>query len=238
MTAFLDSLKYDANGLVAAIVQDVDTGDLLMQGFANRDAICETMQTKLATFWSRSRQERWCKGETSNNYLVVHGVHYDCDRDSLVYLSEPMGPACHTNARTCWFSEAGVDAAASRVVDVGAHDSDAHVPRSTLYALEHTIKQRRAAMAHAAPGEKPSWTARLLADPELLCKKVREEAGELCETLEKDEGRERAASEAADLLYHAMVLLELQGVGMADVMAVLRSRFGVSGIEEKASRSK
>uniref|UniRef100_A0A7R9VE11 phosphoribosyl-ATP diphosphatase n=1 Tax=Chlamydomonas euryale TaxID=1486919 RepID=A0A7R9VE11_9CHLO len=83
---------------------------------------------------------------------------------------------------------------------------------------------------------KPSWTSKLLSDPALLCSKVREEAGELCQTLERDEGKERAASEAADLLYHAMVLLNVQGVAAEDVLRVLRKRFGTSGIEEKAAR--
>jgi phosphoribosyl-ATP pyrophosphohydrolase/phosphoribosyl-AMP cyclohydrolase len=83
---------------------------------------------------------------------------------------------------------------------------------------------------------KPSWTSKLLSNPELLCKKIREEAGELCQTLEASEGPERAASEAADLLYHAMVLLNLQGVPMEDVMRVLRKRFNQSGVEEKAAR--
>jgi phosphoribosyl-ATP pyrophosphohydrolase/phosphoribosyl-AMP cyclohydrolase len=85
-------------------------------------------------------------------------------------------------------------------------------------------------------GDKPSWTKRLLENPELLCSKVREEAGELCESWEKEEGAERAASEMADVLYHSMVLLNLQGVAVEDVMAVLRNRFGTSGVEEKASR--
>ena len=89
-----------------------------------------------------------------------------------------------------------------------------------------------------SPDVKPSWTRRLLGDPALLCSKVREEAGELCETLEKQEGKQRAASEAADLLYHATVLLQAQGVAWSDVMAVLRARAGVSGIAEKASRMK
>lgn len=107
---------------------------------------------------------------------------------------------------------------------------------SSLYALERTIQARRAAAQEAKPGDKPSWTARLIADPELLCKKVREEAGELCQTWEAHEGSERAASEAADLLYHAMVLLNVQGVSLEEVCAVLRSRFGTSGVEEKAAR--
>ncbi len=105
---------------------------------------------------------------------------------------------------------------------------------STLQELEHTVRLR--ATETLAPDAKPSWTRRLLSDPALLCVKVREEAGELCQTLEKQEGRQRAASEAADLLYHATVLLQAQGVGWGDVMAVLRSRTGVSGIAEKAAR--
>jgi phosphoribosyl-ATP pyrophosphohydrolase/phosphoribosyl-AMP cyclohydrolase len=105
---------------------------------------------------------------------------------------------------------------------------------STLQELEATVRLR----AHETlpPDAKPSWTRRLLADPKLLCAKVREEAGELCATLEGGEGRERAASEAADLLYHATVLLQAQGLGWTEVMAELRRRTGVSGVAEKASR--
>jgi len=107
---------------------------------------------------------------------------------------------------------------------------------STLQELEYTIAQRAA--EPVSPDVKPSWTRRLLSDPALLCSKVREEAGELCATLEQQEGKERTASEAADLVYHATVLLQSQGLAWADVMAVLRSRAGVSGIAEKASRPK
>ncbi len=121
--------------------------------------------------------------------------------------------------------------------ETGAHASRAGSPLPTLRALERTIAARRAeAAAGAATAAKPSWTARLLADEALLCSKVREEAGELCETLEKAEGAARAASEAADLFYHAMVLLNAQGVSLAEVSAVLRRRFGTSGVEEKAAR--
>lgn len=94
-----------------------------------------------------------------------------------------------------------------------------------------------AQLAGRHSGKKPSWTAKLLNNPTLLCEKIREEAGELCETWEKDEGKERAASEMADLLYHSMVLLNVQGVPFADVSAELRRRFGTSGIEEKAARA-
>eukprot|EP00803_Ostreobium_quekettii_P006963 evm.model.scf_1970.1 EVM.evm.TU.scf_1970.1 scf_1970:10381-13878(+) len=234
MSKTLDSMKWSEAGLVAVIVQHVDTGELLMQAYADRSAVCETLQTRLATFYSRSRKERWCKGETSGNFIKVAGVYLDCDRDSVVYLGEPVGPACHTGARTCWFSE--VSLPTNTEVEVkGDCQSSENVPHSTLYALESTIQQRRAAMESGS--DRASWTSRLLSDNKLLCKKVREEADELCRTLEQHEGAERGAEEMADLLYHSLVLLNQQGVKAEDVMRVLRGRFGTSGIEEKASRA-
>jgi phosphoribosyl-AMP cyclohydrolase / phosphoribosyl-ATP pyrophosphohydrolase len=236
MSPFLDSLKWDSSGLVVAIAQHVDTGEVLMQAFADRNAINETLQTGLATFYSRSRKGRWCKGETSGHFIKVLDVYMDCDRDSIVYLSEPIGPACHTNAPTCYFTQVALPEGGA-VTEAGSHHSQENSPMTTLYALERIIKQRREAAKTVAPGEKPSWTAKLINNPELCCKKVREEAGELCQTWEANEGKERAASEAADLIYHAMVLLNVQDVSLEEVCAVLRSRFGTSGIEEKASRA-
>lgn len=234
MQLFLDGLKFNSDGLVAVIVQHVDTGEILMQAFADRSAINETMQTKLATFYSRSRKGRWCKGETSGHFIHVKGVFVDCDKDSIIYLSDPIGPSCHTGARTCWFSEASLENNEG-VREEGQHDRHANVPQTTLMALERTIQERRVVMESKAE-IKPSWTSKLLSNPELLCKKIREEAGELCQTLEENEGKERAASEAADLIYHAMVLLNIQDVPVEDVLRVLRKRFGQSGIDEKAKR--
>jgi phosphoribosyl-ATP pyrophosphohydrolase/phosphoribosyl-AMP cyclohydrolase len=231
MSAFLDSLKWDSKGLAVAIAQHIDTGEVLMQAFVDRAAVNETLQTGYATFYSRSRNGRWCKGETSGHYINVKDVYLDCDKDSIIYLSEPIGPACHTNAATCYFSK--VSLGENGVSVSGSHESRVDAPMTTLYALERTIEQRR---LEGLKQEKPSWTVKLLNNPELLCKKVREEAGELCQTWEEDEGKERAASEAADLFYHAMVLLNVQGVTLEDVSAELRKRFGTSGIEEKASR--
>lgn len=143
-------------------------------------------------------------------------------------MGVPDGPSCHTNADTCYYT---VLTAAG-----GAPDAiHAEGALSTLFELEATVGLR--ATEAVAEGAKPSWTRKLLENPDLLCKKVREEAGELCETLEKGEGAERAASEAADLIYHAAVLLRRQGVGLKEVMAVLRERQGVSGIAEKAARA-
>ncbi|KAK9793172.1 hypothetical protein WJX73_004249 [Symbiochloris irregularis] len=237
LSSILDGLKFNSDGLVVAIAQNVDTGAVLMQAFANRAAVAETLQTRLATFYSRSRKERWCKGETSGHFIKVTGVYVDCDGDSLIYLGEPIGPACHTGAETCWFSQVGLtDNSSDGAASLEAVQTTQHA-QPTLLALESTIRQRREQMSQNAGG-KPSWTARLLQNPELLCSKVREEAGELCQTLEQDEGKERAASEMADLLYHSMVLLNLQGVKMEEVLKAIRSRFGTSGVEEKASRSK
>lgn len=229
---FLDGLKYDDKDLVVAIAQDVDTGAILMQGFADRTAVRSTITKRKATFFSRSRQAQWTKGETSGNFISVKSIHLDCDKDSLIYLGVPDGPTCHTGAHTCYYSQVdGTDGAAA-VDGGGRHGQEEAL--TTLYELEETIEKRRTDVVKE--GDKPSWTRKLLDNPTLLCEKVREEAGELCESLENDEGKDRAASEMADVLYHSMVLLNLQGVGMEDVLAKLRGRFGTSGVEEKANR--
>jgi phosphoribosyl-ATP pyrophosphohydrolase/phosphoribosyl-AMP cyclohydrolase len=142
---------------------------------------------RLATFYSRSRKERWCKGETSGHYIKVMDVYLDCDRDSLVYLSSPIGPACHTNAATCYFTSAHIGDNC-QLEEHGEHTSRDFAPMTTLYALERTINQRKQAAAKGTSTEKPSWTVKLLNNPELICKKVREEAGELCQTWEENEG--------------------------------------------------
>lgn len=233
MARLLDSMKWDQNGLVTAIVQHVDTGELLMQAFADRAAVNETLQTGLATFYSRSRAGRWCKGETSGHFISVASVVMDCDRDSLIYLGDPIGPACHTGASSCYFTGVELDEH-GRTCEKGSPESRAQAALPTLLGLERTVAERRAAAEAGDSGK--SWTAKLLGDPVLLCSKVREEAGELCETLEKNEGPERTASEAADLIYHTMVLLNSQGVSLSEVTRILRKRFGTSGIAEKAAR--
>lgn len=93
---FLDTLKFNADGLLVANAQDVHSGSILMQAFANREAVADTLERGMATFYSRSRNQLWTKGETSNNFIKVFSVHIDCDRDSIIYLGEPMGPSCHT----------------------------------------------------------------------------------------------------------------------------------------------
>ncbi|KAK4402414.1 Histidine biosynthesis bifunctional protein hisIE, chloroplastic [Sesamum angolense] len=224
----LDSVKWDDKGLAVAIAQNVDTGAVLMQGFANREALLKTISSRRATFYSRSRSSLWTKGETSMNFINVHDIFLDCDRDSIIYLGKPDGPTCHTGAETCYYTS----------VDDSLNDpqvDDNRLVLTTLYLLESTISKRKEELSGSAEG-KPSWTKRLLLDEKLLCTKIREEADELCRTLEENEDPSRTASEMADVLYHAMVLLARKGVKVEDVLQVLRLRFTQSGIEEKSSR--
>ncbi|KAF3969977.1 hypothetical protein CMV_006278 [Castanea mollissima] len=224
----LDNVKWDDKGLAVAIAQNVDTGAILMQGFANRDAVVKAISSRKATFYSRSRSMLWTKGETSNNFINIHDIFFDCDRDSIIYLGKPDGPTCHTGSETCYYTSV-FDLKERQQVEGN------ELALTTLYSLESTILQRKSEV-EAEQNGKPSWTKRLLLDNHLLCSKIREEADELCRTLEENEDKSRTTSEMADVLYHAMVLLALRDVKMEDVMQVLRQRFSKSGIEEKKSR--
>ncbi|KAK9124829.1 hypothetical protein Scep_013675 [Stephania cephalantha] len=226
----LDTVKWDDKGLAVAIAQNVDTGAILMQGFANREALTTTISTRKATFYSRSRSSLWIKGETSMNFINVHDVYLDCDRDSIIYLGKPDGPTCHTGMEmTCYYTSLNALLPDSKV-------EQNKLAMTTLYSLESTITQRKLEVAETENDEKPSWTKRLLLDNSLLCSKIREEADELCRTLEENEDKSGAASEMADVLYHALVLLAVKDVKVEDVFQVLRQRFSKSGIEEKSSR--
>ncbi|MEN6357042.1 MAG: phosphoribosyl-AMP cyclohydrolase [Armatimonadota bacterium] len=109
MDDFLDSLRYDANGLVPAVVQDCENGDVLMVGYMNRDAVKATLTTGRTTFWSRSRQKFWIKGETSGNIQAVKSVYVDCDKDCLLVKVDQKGAACHEGYRSCFFRKADSD---------------------------------------------------------------------------------------------------------------------------------
>lgn len=224
----LDSVKWDDKGLAVGIAQNIDTGSVLMQGFVNSDALATTISSQKATFYSRSRSALWTKGETSKNFINVHDIYLDCDRDSIIYLGKPDGPTCHTGSETCYYTSVP-DLLENKQVDGNK------LALTTLYSLETIISQRKAELALPQTG-KPSWTKRLLLDHDLLCSKIREEADELCRTLEDNEDQERTASEMGDVLYHAMVLMAVKGVKIEQVLEVLRKRFFQSGIEEKRSR--
>ena len=192
-------LAYDAAGLVPVVVQDHASGDVLMVAYANAEALSRTADTGLAHFWSRSRRALWRKGETSGHGLRVREVRADCDRDTLLMVVDPDGPACHTGSRTCFGDDAP---ALAGVVD----------------ELQRVIAQR----ATASP--ESSYTARLLAKgPDQALKKIGEEATEVV-LAAKGESDERLAEEAADLLYHLLVALRQRGVAFARVLETLRAR--------------
>ncbi|WP_211241535.1 bifunctional phosphoribosyl-AMP cyclohydrolase/phosphoribosyl-ATP diphosphatase HisIE [Cystobacter fuscus] len=197
----LDLSKLDftkGNGLVTVVTQDAHTGDLLMVAHADREALEKTIQTGEMHYRSRSRG-LWHKGGTSGNVQRVVSLTADCDADAVLARVEKAGPACHTGAETCF--------------DIG--------PVDELVALDRTISAR--AKKAPEPGEKPSYTRRLLDDRNLRLKKIGEEAAELV-TACADGDKERAAEEAADVLYHLLVAVRPLGVTLEDVKAVLARR--------------
>jgi phosphoribosyl-ATP pyrophosphohydrolase/phosphoribosyl-AMP cyclohydrolase len=196
-----DDLLFDAAGLLPVVVQDRASGDVLMVAWANAEALERTAETGLAHFWSRSRQALWRKGETSGNGLRVVEARADCDRDTLLLVVDPEGPACHTGARTC-FGETSPTAA------------------GMLEELARVIAARA-----EAPAEE-SYTARLLAKgPDQVLKKIGEEATEVV-LAGRGQSDERLAEETADLLYHLLVALHQRGLPLARVMDELRRRRG------------
>jgi phosphoribosyl-ATP pyrophosphohydrolase/phosphoribosyl-AMP cyclohydrolase len=197
-----EEIRFDSNGLVPCVVQDWRSGEVLTLAYMNRESLERTNASGETWFWSRSRGELWHKGATSGNVQSVRALRYDCDADAILALVEPAGPACHTGARTC-FHNGEVDAAA---------------PHEALPALERTIADRRAAADTAR-----SYTARLLADPELAGEKVREEAEEVTRAA-REESDERLREEAADVLYHLDVLLAGRGMSVAEAFSVLNAR--------------
>jgi phosphoribosyl-AMP cyclohydrolase / phosphoribosyl-ATP pyrophosphohydrolase len=219
-------LDTDDRGLVPVVAQDHVTGEIRMVAFATPEAVRLTLETKRATFWSRSRGELWEKGRTSGHTLDVTGVLVDCDADCLVYLVAPRGPTCHTGAATCFFRRLDRDATTGDVLI-----RDEAVPASTLLArLEATLEARKSATAQSS-------YVRSLYDggPSKIGGKLREEADELARAVE-GESNQRVVSEAADVLFHVMVALRSRAVSIADVLAELERRTGTSGHEEKASR--
>lgn len=187
-------------GLVTVVTQDARTGDLLMVAHADREALEKTLETGEMHYHSRTRG-LWHKGGTSGNVQRVVSLTADCDADAVLARVEKAGPACHTGAETCF----------------GPGSADA------LVELDRTIAARAATAP--APGEKPSYTRRLLEDRNLRLKKIGEEAAELV-TACADGDKERAAEEAADVLYHLLVAVRPLGVTLDDVKAVLARRAG------------
>lgn len=215
------AVRWNDQGLVSAIVQHARSGVVLMQAWMNLQALEQTRATGLATFWSRSRQSLWVKGETSGHTLQVRDMYLDCDGDSLLVLADPAGPACHTGARDCFYR---------RVDEQGMLVSDRVAAPTELARLEQTVRARRAQPVAS------SYVASLFGKGrEKILQKVGEEAVETILAASAGDG-ERVVSEAADLLFHLIVAFEEQTVSLDDVQAELARRAGISGLAEKAAR--
>lgn len=186
-------------GMVPAIVQDTATKQTLMLGFMNREALEKTLETKQVTFFSRTRQELWTKGESSGNYLFLDRVYLDCDSDTLLVLVKPVGPTCHTGSVSCF-------------------DGDAASPVSFLSELSNLISERNRARPQG------SYTTHLFeSGRSRISQKVGEEGVELALAHMKDD-KDEMLNEASDLIFHTMVLLENAGLSLDQVCEVLKSR--------------
>lgn len=194
-------LDFDkAGGLLPAVIQDATTGRVLMLGYMNAEALQQTRDSGLVTFYSRSKQRLWTKGESSGNYLQVVDIKADCDNDTLLIYVNPSGPVCHTGSDTCW--------------NETNHSFD------FLHYLEGIVRDR---LENPKSG---SYTTSLFEKGiNKIAQKVGEEAVELIIEA-KDDNEELFLGEAADLLYHFLVLLAAKGHKLEDVEAVLRRRHG------------
>ena len=198
----IETLRFDKlQGLLPAVVQDAGSGEVLMVGFMNREAVEATLRDGFVTFWSRARQALWRKGETSGHTLKVVEVTPDCDHDTLLIRARADGPTCHTGSRTCF-----PDAPAN--------------PWSTLAALEDTVRARQAAMPEG------SYTTTLFMDGTgRIAQKVGEEAVEVVVAAVQGD-RKALTGEAADLVYHLTVLLTDRGLSWGEVLNELKGRGG------------
>jgi phosphoribosyl-ATP pyrophosphohydrolase/phosphoribosyl-AMP cyclohydrolase len=212
----LEGVDFGEDGLVPCVTQDRATGEVLTLAYMSEESLRLTVETGEVHYFSRSRGEIWHKGGTSGNIQVVRQLRYDCDGDAIVALVDPVGPACHTGERSCFYRELGGAAATGR--DAPPAEGEPHpVAHETLAVLERTLRSR------AAERPQGSYTAELLEDPVRIGEKIAEEAEEVVRAA-REESDERVGEEAADLLYHLSVLLVSRDLALADVMEVLNAR--------------
>lgn len=201
-------LNFDTNGLIPAIVQHARSGEVLMLGYMNEEALRQTQESGLVTFWSRSRNELWRKGMTSGHWLHLVELRQDCDGDALLVLAEPAGPTCHTGQPSCFHR------------DLGGETLHNRMPRGIIVShLVDTVRARR-----QEADDSSSYTAKLLrGGVDRIGKKIGEEATEVVIAAKNNDANE-LVYELADLFYHSLVLLENQGVPLETVWDELRRR--------------
>ncbi len=193
----IDFSKY-TDGLVPAIIQDATTNVVLMLGFMNEAALQKTQELQKVTFFSRSKQRLWTKGEESGNFLELKEIKVDCDNDTLLIKVNPVGPVCHTGADTCW--------------------NETNTSNDFLAVLENIITDRK-----NNPSDKSYTTSLFAKGINKVAQKVGEEAVELV-IESKDDNKELFLGEAADLLFHYLILLQAKGYKLNDVLEVLQQR--------------
>ncbi|QOY51838.1 bifunctional phosphoribosyl-AMP cyclohydrolase/phosphoribosyl-ATP diphosphatase HisIE [Candidatus Sulfurimonas baltica] len=226
MQEIVNRVDWQKSDLLPVIVQDIQNNEVLMMAYMNKEALELSLTTKIAHYFSRSKQRIWKKGESSGHIQKIHSFNIDCDSDTLLIKVTQEGVACHTGRRSCFFTE----------LESGEANSEVVVSSEALYGvidtLYHTIQERK----NADP--ESSWTAKLLSKGEnTILKKVVEEAGEFSFAY-KDNDEKEMIYEAADLTYHMLVALAAKNISPDRIKQELARRFNMSGIFEKNSRNK
>jgi phosphoribosyl-AMP cyclohydrolase / phosphoribosyl-ATP pyrophosphohydrolase len=223
--AVISALKFDDQGLIPAVLQDWRDGTVLMVAYMNREAVERTIETRIAHFWSRSRQSLWEKGAVSGNRQRVREIFVDCDQDTLLLTVTPDGPACHTGEASCFFH---------RLSDLmEGCDGAENTPEARGGVMQRVYET---ILARKRQATSDSYVASLFAGgQDRILKKVTEEAGEML-LASKGGKREEVVHEAADLLFHVLVTLGFHDISPSEVHHELARRFGQSGLEEKAAR--
>lgn len=215
MDNIIENVKFNENGLIPAILQDSDTKAVLMFAYMNQESLEMTLETKKATFWSRSRQELWVKGETSGNYQFVKELRIDCDNDTLLVLVKPEGPACHTGKKSCFYRRLDGQDLDNKENDSYSYFMEKAVFLKKLYQL---IKERK---DNPVEG---SYTNYLFNEGvDKVCKKVGEEAAEVIIGA-KNADHDEIVYEVSDLIYHLLVLLNIYQIPLEDILTELEGR--------------
>jgi len=212
-------LKFDEQGLIPAVVQDWRDASVLMLGFMNREALQKTLESKSVHFWSRSRNKLWEKGETSGHKLNLKDLFVDCDGDTVLVKAEPIGPTCHTGEKACFFTR--LESNSKKTTDAWG---------GILERLYQTIQDRK-----RSPKPDSYVSSLLQGGADKVLKKVVEEAGEVV-LAAKGGKKEEIIYEAADLLFHTLVVLGYHDITPEEVYQELASRFGKSGLRKGKSK--
>ncbi|MDD5157503.1 bifunctional phosphoribosyl-AMP cyclohydrolase/phosphoribosyl-ATP diphosphatase HisIE [Sulfurimonas sp.] len=227
MKEIIKKIDWQKIGLLPVVVQDIASNEVLMMAYMNEEALSLSLTTKIAHYFSRSKQRIWMKGESSGNTQTIHSFNIDCDNDTLlIKVTQKGGISCHTGRSSCFFTE----------LDSGEITSEIQANPEAMYGvidtLYHTIQERK----NADP--ETSWTAKILSKGEnTILKKVVEEAGEFCFAY-KDDDESEIIYEASDLTYHVLVALAAKNISPDRIKQELARRFDMSGITEKNSRDK